>query len=237
MGFLKFQDNGLKNVSDLRINTNAILFSHFLGGLEPFVRVNNGTSAGAETWAGSGNSTIASPSSQFPGICRLTTGTTSTGRVFIGSHVSAFLFGGGICECETMLRIETLSTDSENYSLRIGFLDNATGESADGIFLRYTHNVNQGNWQLVARVNGVEVFKDLTIPATINFTKIHIKANASGTLAEVFIDDNFIENIVPPASFVIGRQCGYGVLILKSAGSLARNILIDYMYLAINQGG
>lgn len=131
-----------------------------------------------------------------PGECRITTGSTATGRVAVTSAVSAIALGGGewVYECE-ITGIAALSDVTNRYQLLIGFFDTYTAANqVDGVYFLYdeggvsTGSAASANWQQVTSSNSVRTFNTTATAVATGSTILTIVVNAAGTLATFYID-------------------------------------------------
>lgn len=213
----------------------AELFSHFIGGnFGEFLNIVAGTGA-TVLIASTGASTVADPGGR-PGIAVLNTGTTAGGRGYLGTHSSTIQFGFGFCKTTATLRIPVLSDNTETFVIRYGFIDSISGDSVDGLYTRYTHSINSGNWQFVSRINNVEQVINLTTaPLTNTWFNLFIDIAPDGTAGSLYINDAFQGTLNNLGGLVtIGRQTGAGLSIVKTLGTTARTIQCDLMYVGFN---
>lgn len=166
------------------------------------------------------------------GMLRLALGTTATGRGCIAANNLAVLrLGQGMAVQKTKLRIATLSDATNTYTLRAGFIDSITAESTDGVFFRYTHGTNSGKFQAVTRNNGTESTADTGVTAAASTDyELEIYVNPDGTSAEFRINNAVVATITANIPTASGRETGYGMMVLRSAGTAAVNAVdVDYV--------
>jgi len=164
-----------------------------------------------------------------PGVIRMTLGTSTTGNASIRS-VSAFCFLGNSWEWryDAIVKLIALSDGTDTYTMRLGFIDSGTAESTDGVFFRYTHSVNGGKWQKVARNNSTETgsANDTTVTAqTSTYSHFAIVVNSAGDSAEFFIDGVSVGTETANIPTGASRQTGVGLMFLKSAGTTNNSVL------------
>ena len=174
---------------------------------------------------GAGFSSVSVGPLNAVGIMRAALGTTATGRAAIASaNLSVLKFGNGVASFESNTRIVNLSDATNTYSFRAGFIDSISAESTDGAFFRYTHGTNSGRFQAVTRNNGVETATDtgITVAANTGY-KFEITVNAAGTSVEFMINGSVVATNTTNIPTASGRETGYGVMALRSAGTTAFN--------------
>jgi hypothetical protein len=177
-----------------------------------------------------------------PGILRLEAGTTTSGLAILtigGQYFPIdFLFGAGIYTIETDIRIATLSTAAETYTLRFGFGDSVSGAPTDGAYFQYT-DVGGGtptpNWYKCTASNASITATDTTIAAVAGaWTRLKIVVNADGTSVEYFINGVSVGVVTTNIPTGAGRTTGGHISIIKSAGTTSRAVDIDWVWLHID---
>lgn len=124
--------------------------------------------------------------------------------------------------------VEALSDAGQTYTARVGYINSDTGDPTDGIYFRYTHGTNSGNWQAVCRASGVESVINSSSPpltglGTVNQTLSFIGRSSSSV--EFYINNTSIGTIstnVPAFSLLIAN--GSGGSIIKSVGTTSRSM-------------
>lgn len=150
--------------------------------------------------------------------------TSAKGRLYY-STVGALTF-------ECYIRVQSLSTVSEEYELRIGFGDRA--DVGDSNFIGFVYRrLSSTNW--IARCKKAGTASDTTMAHTVaafTFVKLRFEVNAAGNSVAFYINDvlratiatsnipNTISNIMSP--FV-------GVNITATAGAIAKLFYIDWV--------
>lgn len=173
------------------------------------------------------------------GLVRTTTAASATGRSYINTAASAVRLGGGEWKYEIMLNPATLSTGTERYQLLAGFFDTYTAANqVDGVYFLYDEGgVSTGStaaayWQTVTASNSVRTFNTSLTQTTVNaatWVRLTIIVNADATRAEFFINGTNVAvhtGNIPSGS---GRELGFGWGLIKSAGTTARTVDIDYL--------
>jgi hypothetical protein len=147
------------------------------------------------------------------GILRWTCGTAATNRCSIASpNLTIIQPNKGLARVQARFRLVQLSSAATTYVIRVGFLDSITAESADFVGARYTHTVNGGSWQGVARNNNAETISNSTLAAVAN-QWVYVSAQInSGTSATVTIRQGATEQtqtLTTNIPFATGREVGY----------------------------
>ncbi|MGL5830926.1 MAG: choice-of-anchor Q domain-containing protein, partial [Candidatus Altimarinota bacterium] len=166
------------------------------------------------------------------GVVQHTTGTTATGRAAMMSiNPNNILLGNSwYWRYDSMVRITTLSDGTNRFIYRNGFLDSPSAEPTDGVYFRYSDNLNTGQWQLVCRSNGTETATASTsAPAAATWYRLTIIVNPAGSSAEFFVDGTSIGTCASNLPTGAGRGTGFGSFMLKSVGLTARTIDLDYV--------
>lgn len=156
------------------------------------------------------------------GARQMSLGTTTTGFGMWkpGSNSIILLGNNWYWRVDWIIKVVALSDGTNTYILRSGFLDADNAEPTDGVYFRYTHSVNSGNWVLVARSNGTETVSNTsTAVQTSSFVRLTVIVNPAGTLAEYFINGVSVGTIATNIPTGAGRQCCFGTGFIKSAGT------------------
>lgn len=192
-----------------------------------------------QTFAGAGTAStptcLGTECAAHPGIIQFESGTTATGRAGVISE-SSFLFGAGEHYFEAVIRIEDPATVGEDFDIRVGFCDSATGDCVDGVYFEYDQN-NNTNWNVVTANNSTRTRNDSNVVVVADaWIKLGVRVNAAGTNAEFFVDDvetanSDITTNIPTAT---GRETSMFGGIVKSAGTTERVWYIDYVFGSID---
>jgi hypothetical protein len=129
---------------------------------------------------------------------------------------------------ETTVRFEDLSTSTERYIARIGFLDSTTGTIIDGVHLEYSDNINSGQWAFYATDNTSVTTADSTSAvAADTWYRIRIVVYPNGT-AKAYVNGTMIAEIT---SGLPGAGRGFAVYtgFRKTAGTTARIMYLNYI--------
>jgi hypothetical protein len=164
------------------------------------------------------------------GVLDCATGTDTTGRAGVQSGTAGILFGGGRYRLRIDAQLVDASDGSETYIARLGFLDSVSAEPTDGVFFRYTHSVNSGNWVCVTRSNGSETPTNTAVSLSAgNYRTFEIEINAAGTSAAFYIDGVLVHTETLTIPVGASRNTGYGAALIKSAGSTSRSMRLDLL--------
>lgn len=183
-----------------------------------------------------GTASATTPGDQnHPGLLRLATGTTATGRAAATDTMQGLLFGGGKMRFETVIQIPILSTAAEEFIIRAGFGDSASADMTDGAYFEYDR-LSSTNWRLKTANSGVRTTVDSGIAVATGYVKLRVEVNAAGTQADFYINDVLVTDGSPaPLTTNIPTGAGrtFGVVagaILKSAGLTNREAYLDTLY-------
>lgn len=193
--------------------------------IQPWVAQNSGTGA-----AVSSTTTGLSDAEHF-GVARATTGTTTTGRAALsGSTIDMVSFGTIASRLTGEFRLPTLSDATNTYTVLFGFNDSYTALGVDSVCFTYTHGTNSGRWQAHCRSNSTTAGGvDTGIAADTNWHRFDIEVNAAGNEAKFYIDGALVStqtaNIPTGTARATGIVCG----MVKSAGTTASLMYIDFL--------
>jgi pyruvate/2-oxoglutarate dehydrogenase complex dihydrolipoamide dehydrogenase (E3) component len=146
--------------------------------------------------------------------------------------LTAIQLAGGAFELEWAIRIPTLSDGTETFDVWCGLGDEiSTSNQTDGIYFRYDHDTS-ANWLAVVSKTGVRTSTDTTVAVAANtWVNLRIEVNADATEVLFYIDGTLVRtetgaNIPNTGS----NLCGIILGMVKSAGSTARTVQVDWEY-------
>jgi hypothetical protein len=185
---------------------------------------------------GTSNNLTATTSGRV-GLVRSTTGTTNTGRAAVSSAQNILRIGDGSWVYETALNVTTLSTSTEGFAVATGFIDVITAmNQVDGVYFLYdergssTGSAASANWQCVTTSNSTRTFTTTSTAVGANaWVVLRIEVNAAGTSAVFKIDGTTVATHTTNIPTGGGRETGFGWLIMKSVGTTARTMDVDYL--------
>lgn len=189
----------------------------------------------ATNGTGAANTVVAAIDTSHHGVIQHSTGTTTTGRAtWVSNNQNFFCLGSGEAGWNVWVRLPTLSDGTNTYTYRVGFLDSNTGEPTDGVYARYTHSVNSGAWQLVARSNGTESVTNTSVTVVANTGyDIRCDVNATGTSVNCSINgaaQTAMTTNIPTGST---RALGAGSTLIKSLGTTALTAQLDWFSMSL----
>jgi hypothetical protein len=203
---------------------------------EAFTTTGDNHGATAALWGVSGGTATASTTGGVTGarvgIVDLATGVGTTGRAaFYPSANNQMAYDDGTGKSYMEFKAEfrspaALSDATNEYFIHAGFIDTVTADSADGAFLKYTHGLNSGQWQFLTADNTTRTTGNSTVAMAINtWYCMRVVMYPNGT-AEYYIDGVSLGRNTAnlPSN---GRDFSFGIGIRKTAGTTARNMLID----------
>jgi hypothetical protein len=170
-----------------------------------------------------------------PGIISLSTGTTTTGFVYIvaGQWTTCPLYlGAGVYTAEMDIYLPALSTAAETYVIRLGFGYYYTGDFAHGAYFEYT-DVGGGtptpNWYKCTASNSTRTKTDTTIAVVAGaWMRLKVVINAAATSVEYFINGTSVGILT--TNIPTGAVSSFIMDINKIAGTTARAIWTDWAW-------
>lgn len=206
------------------LNTGFAVASNPNPVIGPFQGSLTGTAAAISPTAGQG--------ANHQGVLFLDTGTTTTGRTYLGTGLTALTGGGGLLRCGQWVIIATASDGTNRFEVNAGFLDGfSTATIADGASFAYRDNLNSGKWLCTTSAASVTTATSTDSGITANAAQwyfLEVEINAAGTSVTYFIDKTLVATHA--ANVPTGANTfGYGISILKSLGTTARTVSIDAM--------
>lgn len=169
-------------------------------------------------------------------IC--STGTTTTGRSgiyaitdasgaasFTQTATGAFIF-------EARASLATLSDGTNTYTAGIGVSSNVfysfvTGSSA-GYYFKYTHGTNSGKWQAVTDNGSTQTATDTGVTASTGYALFRIEVNSANSSVTFYINGTLVATNTTTI-YTSSNPLLIGSGLLKSAGTTARTIEVDYL--------
>lgn len=199
------------------------VFDEYLGTLGNTLAIASGTGASAAVV------TTAPSGSDACGVVQLYTGTDSLGRACVRSNLAQFQPSKGKMYYATRIYVSDTSDATNRYNIRAGFGDNDAGEHTYGVYFEFDTTVTP-QWRCVTSVNGTRTKVNSGINCSINQSyALGIEINAAGTEAKFYINDTLVATITTniPGQWA-WEVCGYGVWMVKTAGTQGRLIQVDY---------
>ncbi len=170
------------------------------------------------------------------GVWEFSTGTTATGKTAIGSgNNNSFSLGQGIATFEAYVKIPTLSTTAQEFSVVNGFSDSLTATAIDAVRFSYDRTVSV-NWQIQCKSNSVSTTTTTATAVGTGWTRLKIVVNAAGTSVSYYIDGTEVSGspITTNIPTGAGREVTVQARIDKSVGLTASLLDIDYIAVDID---
>jgi hypothetical protein len=163
-----------------------------------------------------------------PGIITIGTGTTSTGWHNMNLGNSNML-GPASLLCEWRHRISAINTGTDACSVWFGLHNNLAGaEPNTGFYFRSTA-ADGANWQAVCANAGTRSVVDTGVPVDTAFHRFRFSFDGVG-IARFYIDGNPVATITTNFPSANGRFSPV-LSVRKTAGTVARGVLVDYFAL------
>lgn len=198
---------------------------------EDFLSGTNGTMfvAGATGVGSSGNSQD-DATKERPGIIRLKTGATATGRgSIITGAACGIRFGGGEWTYEADVEVVGLSNATQGFVIRQGFLDSQTNlVPSDGAWIEYD-DATSANWLLCSADNGSVTRTASGVAVTAGWHRGKVVVAADASIVTYTMDGTALGTVTTDIPSNDGRSTGVGVSIYKTAGLIDRNARIDWI--------
>lgn len=217
--------------------------------------INNGTGIDGTIAASTANGGVFSRQNgetNRPGIVRFDTGSSSaSGFAGMSSTIDAsnannpILFGAGTWMFTSAVRVTTLSSSTQRFTLYTGLLDNqnaftTTPGPHNGCYLKYSDNINDpgsgARWQGVCRNGDNETNStcDTGVQvATGTWYELKLIVNSTGTSVIFAVTDGgtgVTSTCTPPSPNIpTTNPVAVAVDLLKSVGAGSRTVDFDYM--------
>lgn len=208
-------------------------FNEFLSGVST---TESGLIYAINSGSGSGSSSTASTASGLVGLLQTSTGTATSGYGYVGTGSSTLSLGGGIWEFEVDVeRLSALCDGTNSYALLVGFFDTQSADQTDGVYFLYdsigvsTGSASSDRWQCVTASNSTRTLTETSTDVSTSGAKLHIGIDADGTHAYFYIDESLVATHITNIPTGAGREMGFGWMLIKSAGTSARTMNVDYL--------
>lgn len=201
----------------------------FLGGSPAFS--NNWASANFNSGGTSGAGSLFAG---HPGTAQVSTGTSATNAgALYRLGIFYTVFTGGEILIDWVANINALSNGTDTFVAEFGFGTPSAANTVitDGVWWRYTHTENSGNWTTNCKASSVLTQANTSTAVDTNWHYYRIVVNANATSVGFFIDGVQVANS-PITSNIPGASVGMSPFfrILKSAGTAARILTMDSFY-------
>jgi hypothetical protein len=201
--------------------TGWVISDHFLtqGGNDGWVVTSSG---------GSVNTNLATDA-DHPGIQTFSYVSASTDRASVGGPVNSIVLGGGSWFFQAVLRIETLSNVTDEYTMYFGLFDATTATPVDGVYFYYDRATAGDVWRIATANNSTITVNSLGNAVSAGtWVRPGIEINAAGTRAKYYIDGALLGTIT--TNLPAGRATGFATGFNKSAGSGAADVFsLDHL--------
>lgn len=215
------------------VETSIELVSHLYddynvgpSGHMSLANINNGGGAGSV-----GISVVGVDSTEkASGVLSCTTATSTGGGAGIINTTYLMTFGFGFqYTLSHRTAISALSDGTDTYTVRVGFSSSASTTPGDGAYFRYTHGTNSGKWQAVTVSNTTETAQDTGIaPTALVYQVFKIVVDSTAANVYFYIDGVLVNTITTNIINSSSRICGQVASIIKTAGSTARILYVDF---------
>jgi hypothetical protein len=130
---------------------------------------------------------------------------------------------------ETQIYIPTLSTAWERYLWTCGYGDNIVlWDHLDGVYFEYDESLGT-TWRLKTANNGTRTATTTAVTVIAgSWIKLRAEVNRAGTEVLYFINNQFVGNITTNIPTLSWRNTDLLYKINKTAGLIARTVLLDY---------
>ena len=190
--------------------------------------------AGASAAIGGGNATHAA--GKHVGVARCLYGTVLSSHASLswsGTLSTAIVLGDGAAEYQTLIKIPTLATATEDYVIRVGLGTSTSADHANGVYFEYDRSQSV-NWRLkTANQSTRTVVTTSTAVAAGSWIKLGWVANSAGSSVEYFVNGVSVGTITTNIPTTTGQGCGgnfqISAVALVSGG---RDFVADYFYFA-----
>lgn len=183
----------------------------------------------ASTVSGTGAANTVTAVDGHPGVLSCSAGTTATGSAFTSTAAAALYSDGGVLRVDALVKFATLSDASQEYSAVAGFGDTATThDQVDGAYIYYDR-ANDGTNFFIATAKGSTRTEVDTGLAVVADTWYNLTVVLEGSAAYFYINDVAVGTITTNVPDAVANAFGIVAGILKSVGTTARTLEVDYI--------
>lgn len=207
-----------------------------------FSNINSGSSIqllGDLTWsipASVWTSTSFNADSSHPGVISHTALSSGEDYISLISQApSSFVLGGGAITMSWVFNISALSTVTNRYKLKLGFLSIGASYDAaiDGVYFSYSDNVNSGNWGYNTTAASSTTTSNSSIAVTTGWHNATLTINAAGTSCSFTMDGVSLGTAISTNIPTAGIKPVFNIA--RTAGTIAQaTIAIDLFSLTQN---
>jgi hypothetical protein len=163
-----------------------------------------------------------------PGVVSMTTSTSAAGRSSLRTDHQAIIFdpASDLTVGEWTIKVPTLSTGSERFQIRCGFLDVESGAPSEGVYFEYD-DATAAFWRIGARTgsSGSPTNTATTVTAATWYT---LRVELTGvTSAEFLINGISVGTVSTNIPSGTTHDVGLSCHIVKSVGTTSRSMLVD----------
>jgi len=115
------------------------------------------------------------------------------------ADTSPFSLGGGVLSISWNMKLASLSTGANDYTISLGLADSATIKSesnafVNGVYFQYNHAVNSGNWQIKSTNASTTTTANTSTVADTNYHTFTIVVNSGASSVAYYIDNVQVAN-------------------------------------------
>lgn len=178
-----------------------------------------------------------------PGVQRLSSAASANAQAQVvygltsASAATMFALGQGISTFQAAINIATLSTSAERYQLLIGWYGTANAATqSNGAFLLYdeggvsTGSAASANWQTVSCAGGSRTYQTSNLAVATGWLVVQVQVNAGASSVSYKVNGSAL-NVSPNTTNIASgtaQAVGCGVFLIKSVGTTARTVDVDY---------
>jgi hypothetical protein len=200
---------------------------------------NSATDLDITTFSNSGESfTPAAGVAGHPGIVNISVDTVGSDSMIVanGNSTTVLLGGGDTWRYETDLRIPTVSTGSQQFETRAGFVDSVdpADTTVDGCYFHQREDINGGEWQGVCSDTGgggggtSNCDTNQGVVAS-TWYRLTVVVNSDGTSADFQINGTSRCTISANIPDTAGLETSFLTGVWKTVGSTTRSVGVDYV--------
>lgn len=189
----------------------------------------------ANTGTGAAPTMLAAPNTTNQGVVSMNTGTTATGRsaLYLTSTIGTGTMRpyAGAFSQTWYLQVPVLSTGTDRFAFRCGFGDSITADFANGVYFEYDDSVS-ANWLTKTASASTRTTTGSGVAVSAgSWVKLEIFTDDASVSFSYAINGTTVSTI---SSNMPALDISPVVHVIKSIGTTARSVYVDYYVLNYN---
>lgn len=144
------------------------------------------------------------------------------------SSGSMWFAGRGATTLEWNVSIDQLSNATNEFGLRVGFMDLANGLDGNSVCFEYLRT-SSVNWRIRCSKAGTVTVTNTTTAVAAGFVTLRMEIDAAGANVDFYVNDNLIGSITTNIPNAVSNACGLVMVCNRSAGTVSVTFKSDWV--------